>query len=233
MINRSVWRTLARTRVWPATGRHRACVATTPPGERHCWLAILRIRAARYAGLDRNPLCRRCDRVEAWLTLTLTAALLVAGPLLAWQTGRRAYDDVVRASTAVCRQCFLADAILDKDALGPPPISQSIPVQLPSVPAHWRSIDGSLRTGEVVPNVPSAAGSSVKVWIDTGGNLIARPPGEADAIDKGLHTGLIVLVGLGCATALVRSAARRLLLHRQMAAWQLEWAVVEPHWSGR
>jgi hypothetical protein len=194
---------------------------------------MLAIRAARYAGADRNPMRRRCDRLEAWLTVTLTAALLVAGPLLAWQTGRKAYDDVVRASGAVCGQCVLTDAILDTDALGPAPISPSIPVQLPAVPAHWRAIDGSLRTGELVPNLPAVAGSSVKIWIDTAGNLVARPPGEADAIQKALNTGLTVLAGLGCGAALVRSAARRLLLHRQMSLWQQEWAVIEPHWSGR
>ncbi len=34
----------------------------------------------RRLGLDGNPLRRRTDRVETWLTVAMTAALLVTGP---------------------------------------------------------------------------------------------------------------------------------------------------------
>ena len=55
-------------------------------------------RLARMLGMDRNPLRRGTDRVESWLTLVVTLALLVGGPLVVWQAGAAAYRGAAAAA---------------------------------------------------------------------------------------------------------------------------------------
>jgi hypothetical protein len=232
--SRSIWRTLARRPVLPAIGRrYRRTPFGAPTGRGRGGRATLLSRAARRAGLDRNPMRRKCDRVQAWLMLALTAAFLIAGPIVAWQTGRAAYVDAEQAAGIARQHRFPAEAVLEKDALGAPPISQSIPANRPAVPARWKAPDGAVRIGEIVPSSPARAGTVVQIWTDAWGNWAAPPPPDADASRKGLDTALIALVGLSCATVFIRSTVRRSLLRRQLAAWQLEWALVEPRWRGR
>jgi hypothetical protein len=72
-------------------------------------------RIARRVGVDRNPLRRRSDRVEAWLTLAMVVMILVAGPLAAWRAADAAYRDSTRALERDQQHRFEVPATLAED----------------------------------------------------------------------------------------------------------------------
>jgi hypothetical protein len=57
-------------------------------------------RLARQMGLGRNPLRRRTDRVEAWLSVGLLAVFLIVAPLSWTSVGRWAHQGGLREQRA-------------------------------------------------------------------------------------------------------------------------------------
>ncbi|OLB79988.1 MAG: hypothetical protein AUI14_08775 [Actinobacteria bacterium 13_2_20CM_2_71_6] len=49
-------------------------------------------------GLDRNPLRRRTDRLETWITLIVVLALVLAGPFAVWRAGVTGFRTAAAAS---------------------------------------------------------------------------------------------------------------------------------------
>lgn len=189
-------------------------------------------RIARRVGLDRNPLRRRSDRVEAWFTVLLAGVLLLAGPLLAWRAGQVAYRNEVRASTWERQNRFQVQAVLQNDAAGYVDLTdEAAPVQ-GAVPARWTAPDGTARTGSVVPPQDARAGSSVRVWTDIHGER-TKPPRHRHPPTAAVANGLVTVVGISIGVAVLRLIVRRRLNIHRMAAWQMEWMLVEPRWSGR
>jgi hypothetical protein len=71
---------------------------------------MLAKRIVRYLCLDRNPLRRRLDVIDAWLTVAL-AALLLAGPLVAGNLGNAVYRNRLSTSDVVLQAAFPAEAV--------------------------------------------------------------------------------------------------------------------------
>jgi hypothetical protein len=66
----------------------------------------------RKIGLDRNPLRRTSDRVEAWVTVVLTIALVLVVPYAAWRAGRASFTAGVRTEQVEQGHRYRTEAVL-------------------------------------------------------------------------------------------------------------------------
>jgi hypothetical protein len=179
--------------------------------------------------VDHNPLRRRTDRIEAWLTVALGAIVLAGGPFVVWWCAGSAYDRAAGAAEWRRDHVFPVQALLLEDADGAAPVYESGDPE--SVGARWTAPNGVQRTGPVVPPPAARAGTTIVIWTDVYGNLALRPPSDpsASATGVGLASAALVLGGY----VAILLAVRRLIDRRRMVHWQREWRDVEPRWSGR
>jgi len=196
-------------------------------------VAMLARWIVRRLGLDGNPLRRRTDRVETWLTVAMTAALLVTGPFVVWKAGTAAHRSTVSAIERDNRQPrFRLHAVLLADVVDSRDAGELVRPQYEPVAASWTAPDGTPRTGQVVPQFPADAGTAILIWTNGRGEL-TRPPHPHNPTGAALKAGLGAAVGLVTGVACLLLLIRRRLDMRRMASWQIEWIFVEPRWSGR
>lgn len=188
-----------------------------------------RSRLARRLGLDRNPLRRRIDRVQAVLGGLLIAAFLTASPLLMAAAGHWASTAGLREEHAERAWRRVTAIVLRGSAARPDRAYGAWGIVWAS--ARWAAPDGQVRSG-LIPVVPGTrAGSSVLVWVDRAG-FPARAP-----LTRGRWRELTDLAELGmmCTLAVmvcvIADAGRGLLDRRRISAWEREWRAVGPLWS--
>jgi len=197
---------------------------TRSPGTR-------RERCARWLGLDRNPLRRPADRVEAWLRLLMLTLLLTAVPVTAIGFGLMANQVLTHQAQAQQRSDRLVSAVLTNQV----PTSVVDPyVADPEVwaKARWTAPDGAARSGQILAPAGTRAGSAIPIWVNTAGMTVNPPPRHqevlAGSITFGVATGLmLILLLMG-----LRAAARRILDRQRLAAWDGEWRAIGPLWTG-
>ncbi|MFF1273240.1 hypothetical protein ACFVZC_07500 [Streptomyces marokkonensis] len=189
-----------------------------------------RPRRVRLWRWRRNPLRRRSDLVEAWLTLaTLVLALLVgafAGLAAAGVVDRSLEDrrERTRPVTAV----LVEDA---RDAL-PAPVAEDGDGGV-WAKVRWTAPDGTARTGRAEVEPGSRAGTEATVWNDTAGRLVSAPPEGAEAGFQIVMAGVTVAVATGGLVLLGGWLVRSRLQWRRLAEWEAEWRRVEPSWRKR
>ena len=192
-------------------------------------------RLARRLGVDRNPLRRRTDRVEASVTLVVALMLLALGPVVVWRVSAAGYHDAASAAERDRRrQLFEVPAVLLDDSakyLTGSDGSDAPPAQGP-VPARWTAPDGSPRTGAVVPLADARAGATVPITVDARGDAV-QPPVSADPVGSAISLGCAAGITLVAVAGGVLALTRTMLNRRRMRDWQHGWLVVERRWSGR
>jgi hypothetical protein len=203
--------------------------AATAAGGDRSWMS----RSGRWIGIDRNPLRRRTDRIEAWLRVVLTAVVLTCAPFVVWWSGSSAYDQAAAAADWHGNRLVPVQAVLLQDADHPTQTydgNGTSPVQ-----ARWTAPNGVVRTGPVVPPAMAPkvarAGTTILILTDEDGSPVHRtaPNPSASATGVGLASAALI----AAVYAAVLLAVRRLLDRRRMADWQDGWRHVEPRWSGR
>jgi hypothetical protein len=185
----------------------------------------------RLLGLDRNPLRRHVDRVQAAVTVSLAAALALAGPVAAAAAGTAAYRAVAPAAAEERATRVLTDATLIQDPLAAHGGDDTTwPVSLVRVDARWTAPDGTPHTGKVTVGRGRQVGDVVRVWVGPDGRTTPRPrtTGNVLATVAGLAAGAVLT--LGGLLLLVGLGARRLLDRRRARLWEEEWLAVEPSW---
>lgn len=171
---------------------------------------------------DRNPLRRRCDRVEAAIVAGLVVAFVLGGSLAALAAGRWAYGSALRTEQAGQAARHQVAAVLLTTADGWSPAM---------VRARWIAPDGAGRTGWVPAPAGSPAGTTVRVWADAAGRP-AEPPlrysqVEGQAVMAAVAAVFAVAMLLGGAGWFARRVADR----RRLAAWDAQWRATGPRWS--
>lgn len=188
-------------------------------------------RIARRVGVDRNPLRRRSDRMEAWLTVVLVAMILTAGPVAAWRAANAVYRDSVQAAERDRQQSFRVWATLAEDV--PVQLELGDNVQTDVVAqARWVGPDGAVRSGPVPAPPGLRAGNTVPVWTDAHGGAV-RTPVEHNPATNALAAGILAIFGVLAVAAGVLMLVHWRLNRRRMDDWQIQWMFVEPVWSGR
>jgi uncharacterized membrane protein YhaH (DUF805 family) len=187
-------------------------------------------RLSRRLALDRNPLRRRSDRVEAWLLPAVIAALLILGPAVGLLASRWASDHNSAAWQSQ-RQWHRVSAVLLQNAPGPLYPDGGQNSWIVWTPARWTV--GTVTHIAKVPAVSdSRAGSAITVWLDQTGSV--RQPLTAGAARGRDTTAVAVAVGvLALLLSSVAMAARRLLDRHRLSGWEAGWLSVGPQWTGR
>jgi hypothetical protein len=202
-------------------------------------------RTSRRIGLDRNPLRRTIDRIEAWITLVIMAVSLFVVPATVWLTGRAAYaagvhtEQVEGSHRFRARAVLLADAGSDVVSAAPPANRGAAPTRAGTAttgvrtPAHWTSADGSSHRGSVLADERARAGEWVPVWTDAQGDLADPPQQRLQTWVNAVAAAALAGVGAACLAGAIRLLVHRVLDARRMAQWEAAWWQFEPRWTGR
>jgi hypothetical protein len=188
-------------------------------------------RCVRRIGIDRNPLRRPTDRAGAWCAATLTAAVLVGAPIVAWRCGEAAYRGAVAARQEQERLVAVPAVLLEDAPSADRVYAEDAQPQLWAM-ARWTAPDGTPRSGPVIPPVPAPAGTTIMIWTDAVGNQRDRIPVTGPSTSAAGAAVTCLLVALA-GYAIVFLSVRWYLNRRRMNGWQREWRYVEPRWSGR
>jgi hypothetical protein len=105
-------------------------------------------------------------------------------------------------------------------------------VQMTYALARWQPPGQSPRSGQLLVKAGASAGSTVAAWIDASGAVASPPPDyreiAGDVCIAGVVTSLVTILLLLESNAL----ARRALDRRRLSAWDADWRVTGPLWSG-
>jgi hypothetical protein len=176
-------------------------------------------------GPDRS-LRRWTDRlltVVGWVVVALAVLTVVCAGAAAASAYRDGLDRIARDAAA---RTMVVGVLLD-DAT---PVSSD-----PSRPVRVNYVDqaGRPRIGQVPVTGRLAAGTSVRIEIDGDGRVGVEPPSRGDALFSAISAGVAVVLFGALLLGLTWTGARRALTARNHLAWERQWRLVEPQWSGR
>jgi hypothetical protein len=183
---------------------------------------------ARRFALDRNPLRRKSDRIEAWLLLAMTVAFVPLTILTAIGASHWAEQSGSRERAGQRLQEVNA-VLLQAAPATDPAIDGSVSML---VRARW-PVDGATRVGDIAVVPGTARGTRVQIWITPEGT-VATPPMSTAQVDSRV-VAAIVLAPLAVALALwlLLCLLRWPLNRRRLASWAASWTSVGPRWSQR
>jgi hypothetical protein len=188
-------------------------------------------RLARQMGLGRNPLRRRTDRIEAWISAALLAAFLIGAPLLSTSFGRWVHQSGVREQRAQQSWHQTAATLMGAVPARPPDESRLSWQDTVRVPAQWLGPAGQRRVGEVSVRVGSRAGQTVLIWVNGSGQLTAAPLLGPELTRRVIGAEVLAPVGLAVFLFGLACLVRRVLNRRRLADWEAAWASIGPRWS--
>ncbi|MGR6969056.1 Rv1733c family protein [Streptomyces cynarae] len=102
-----------------------------------------------------------------------------------------------------------------------------------SARVRWATSDGSTHDGMTLVSTGRKAGSTVKIWIDAGGELSTRPPTPTKAAVEAGLLGASAALALSGVVSGVGSAGRWYLDRWRIAQWDREWKLIGPQWRHR
>lgn len=185
----------------------------------------------RWAGIDRNPLRRGIDRVQAMVWAGLLIVSLAGAPVVTLQVSHAMYVSGLRNAQvqALNRRQVTALVVRVTSVAG-----AWRSVQLPArLLVRWMTPGGSVKTAEIPSARSVVAGSSVAVWTDKGGRLAHRPVTRAEVAAGVMHAAVAILAGFALGVVAAGGLVSLLLDRLRFAAWGAEWSAVEPRWSHR
>jgi hypothetical protein len=182
-------------------------------------------RLRRQLGLDRNPLRRPSDRIEAlfllfaivvFVPLATVATILAASLTHSAGVAEERAGATFRPVTAVLVQ--------------PADAARQAPSAWLWAPARWVAY-GRVHTGSVLVARGSQAGTPVQVWVDRHGQLQSPPPTAAQVTARVVLVVMVTPLAVAVGLWLSWRALGQALDRRRMAAWGRAWSVVGPLWT--
>jgi hypothetical protein len=174
---------------------------------------------------DPGPALRRgTDTAQVWVARVLVAFLVAGMPLLSVWAGVQGYRGEARAARLerADRRLVVATVVPAAAAgqRGEPTLA-------------WRDADGSRHQAQVPAGDYQREGGYALLWV-TGVDTVTTPP-DTDGTARGCGFTLAVAVAIAlCGLCAVIWSVVVLRLDRlRSAQWAVEWARVEPWWSGR
>ncbi|MFY9889939.1 MAG: hypothetical protein WAK71_16615 [Streptosporangiaceae bacterium] len=187
------------------------------------------MRLTRRLGRGRNPLRRRADVLDAWLTPAAVIVFLALFPLVVTVTG-----SLVRADNAVIERAQSSwhpvHATIQRTAPGTAQPGYGASEWQDPTRARWTA-DGRTHTGYVPAPAAARAGATVTVWVDGAGNVQLEPMTKAEAHERVIESTLSVLAILAALLIALTQLARWAMDRRRLASWESAWLSVGPVWS--
>jgi len=180
-------------------------------------------------GLDRNPMRRRTDRVEAWTSLVLTVFLVILTPAAAWYAGHLTDQAGVRIEQSQRLARYPVVAQLLKPASYQRAKAKDGPMVFAAA-AIWTAPDRTRHSGLVRARPGASAGTRQTVWTDTHGRIIGEPQSHSTTLSEAALAALLTVTVLGCAGAGIRALIRYRLDRQRLEQWRQEWEAIEPVW---
>jgi hypothetical protein len=183
---------------------------------------------ARRLGIGHNPLRRNIDRVEIALLWAAVGLAVVALPfaLLAGSAADHHSLGVSAAQTAARQQ---VTALLIEPA--PLTVAEYGAIGGPLVPARWSGPNGVVHTGLVTAAPGDPAGTPLRIWNDSAGDLVAAPVTTAQADARGMLAAVGVMFGVVAVLGALFGFAHTRLERVRAKAWTAQWRQVGPRWT--
>jgi multisubunit Na+/H+ antiporter MnhG subunit len=177
-------------------------------------------RARRSAGMDRNPLRRREDRIQSAAAILLAVLMLVAVPSAVILVGSGVYHSGLRAEAAerASRHQVTAQVMTQATDSG-----SATGMQSPQV--SWKLPDGTQRTAPY-SGLQSWDGST-RVWISRSGDLATPPRLHARTVAETVAAAIGTAALLSLTPLLAFWLLRRWLDRRRDRLWDADWAATD------
>ena len=145
-------------------------------------------RPARWLGLDRNPLRRRSDHVEAAVRLAAIIGVMVA-MVVGIVIGLQSFREGVRAEAYQANTRHLTKAVLIQ-SVAPPKIAPAGGVVTGHARARWQAPDGTKREGDIHAEPAKHVGDTVMIWTDQHGSVTREPQDRETTMVTSITAGL-------------------------------------------
>lgn len=186
----------------------------------------LGIRTYMRQSASGNPLLRRSDRVQFWVSVLLTALLAVGLPAASLIAGWAAYESQMHTAQVQAAQRHQVIARLSSG-----PMDMGTGGQFGRV--RWTDEDGTERTVVTRVERGTPRGANVKVWVDRRGDLVEAPLRPAVARTTGWIAGSVTAGAVALVALNVHRGIACAMDRRKHARWAAEWDRLEPRWSRR
>ncbi|QIS12092.1 Rv1733c family protein [Nocardia arthritidis] len=181
-------------------------------------------RTCRWAGLDRNPMRRREDRLQSACAIALLVLFLAAAPLLAVLLGGRVY----RSENAAVQAEFASLHEVSATVLE----TGKAPLYSPITPVKvaWKDADGSEHTAAYSSTKIVKPGATLNIWLNGAGNVV-EPPADSRAASKAVlvTSGAVFGVLIGCVACYL--GLRYSLDRRRLRQWETDWITADLLWG--
>ncbi|MEQ3549488.1 hypothetical protein WIS52_03305 [Pseudonocardia nematodicida] len=170
-------------------------------------------------------------RTGRWADLfsVLLGLLLVVGLATGWLIGSSVHDAVAHRGAAEAAERTAVEATVS----GGVPVLSELHIAHQMHTVTWTAPDGEVRSAETVLPGVHDIGEGVRVWTGPGGELVSAPATGDDALTAAGAAGLLAVLCAGVVVAAGWWLVSRWTAVRIGRAWDLDWARVEPAWSGR
>ncbi|MFE3203095.1 hypothetical protein [Embleya sp. NPDC059237] len=179
--------------------------------------------------LGREPLYRRCDVTHLRSTLALTILALILVPLVVLAAVHvQIHSGETARSRELAHKHRVSAVLMTK-----PPIVARPGAETVAADVSWVAADGTTHTGVAQVPLGGAAGDTTGIWLDAEGRPTPPPPTHDAIVVDAITAGMLAFAATFMVTAGAFGAEHLLTSRRRARAWEREWAVVEPTWTGR
>ncbi|WP_159073485.1 hypothetical protein [Streptomyces sp. RTd22] len=183
----------------------------------------LSIRTYMRLSASGNPLLRRSDRIQFWVSVLLMALLAVGLPAASLSAGWAAYGSQMHTARVQAAQRHQVSARLTGE-----PTDMGTGKQFGRV--RWTAKDGTERTAVTRVERGTPQGANVKVWVNRHGDLVEAPLRPAVARTTGWIAGSITAGAVALIVLNVRRGISCAMDRRRHTQWGAEWDRMEPRW---
>ncbi|MFH9331970.1 hypothetical protein ACH4KU_23680 [Streptomyces althioticus] len=174
-----------------------------------------------------NPLRRRSDHLEAWISRLLLLILLLGLPAATLGTGLATYRSAMGTVRTQSAERHEVDARV-VSAVRTVTATEEQRAQV-----RWIDDEGTTRTDNALVKPHTPNGATVRVWVTRDGAVTGPPMTENQAMTTSWFTGGAAATGFVAMIYVTRVGVRHKLDRERYALWDAEWERVEPLWAGR
>ncbi|HEU5161024.1 MAG TPA: hypothetical protein VFU43_28765 [Streptosporangiaceae bacterium] len=172
---------------------------------------------------------RPLDRTQSIIGFCLFLIFLATGPIVTAQVMRHVYAAGVKVEQRDQATRHQVEAtVVQRGGPGTRVQGQALNG---ADRVQWREADGSWHSGII--DTGRREGAHVVLWVDDHGAIKRAPQNRTQTVGSTGFAGAGALVAVAAPLALGYGWVRRRFDRRRFAAWDDEWTLIAPHWTGR
>jgi hypothetical protein len=183
----------------------------------------------RRFGFHRGTMCRQIDRTQSVIGFGLVLVFVTLAPIVAAGVFQYVYGSGVRTEQRQHATRHPVHATVVQRNVPAASAADQIAGRRDLV--EWRAADGSRHSDLVYTG--KKAGAHVTYWVDRAGAITAAPQTRTQTIGTAAFAGAGGLTAVALPLLSCYALVRRRFDGRRFAAWDDEWTLISPHWTGR